>query len=104
MSTEFTVNEISDHEFIKLRDRMKAAYGVNINGNMMVMEGCVNDDKIILGGRNEFMSHFCTFFNFSACMAGVEGKALKGTRSMFADHDMLDKKLEEFVNGFDKKD
>ena len=104
MSTEFTVNEVSDVEFIKVKDRMKAAYGMTLNDNMMVMEGCVNDDKIILGGKNEFMSHFCTFFNFSACLSGVEGKALKNTRNMFADHEQLDKKLEDFVNSFDKKD
>ena len=77
------------------------AQGVNLSGNMLVMEGCVSDDSIILGGKFEFMSHFCTFFNFSACMTGVEGMALKGTSKLLADPDAFDKKLNEFVNSVD---
>ena len=67
MNIEIVVNEVSDGQFEKIKDRMKSEYDIRIKGELIAMEGCVTDDKIILGGKNEFMSHFCTFFNFSSC-------------------------------------
>jgi hypothetical protein len=34
---------------------------------MIVFEGCERDDNIVLGGKNAFLSHFCTLFNFNIC-------------------------------------
>jgi len=49
-----------------MRDSMKDMNkNVPLDGEMIVFEGCEEDDKIVLGGRNPFLSHFCTFFNFN---------------------------------------
>lgn len=57
---------------------------------MLVVEGCFNDDKTVLGGKNEFFSHFCTFFPFNACYAQSEGGALKNLKRDFNDTEKLD--------------
>ena len=100
MSTEFIVSEVTESKLDGVKEKLKEK-GVVLKGDMLVLEGCSTDDKIILGGRNEFLSHFCTFFNFDACMAGSDGQALSGTRKVFSDSEVLDKRLNEFVRSFD---
>jgi len=61
----------------------------------------VKDDKTILGGRNQFMSHFCTLFNFNICYANLELKALKTTNQVLSDDELLSKKLDAWIRTFD---
>ena len=57
---------------------MRREVGVKVD-ECLVIEGCESDDKVVLGGKDAFLSHFCTFFNFNICtfLAG-------GTFSCFA--------------------
>ena len=55
---------------------MKKHFDVPLD-DMMVVEGCIEDDKTVLGGRKAFFNHFCTFFEFSACYAENEYSAVK---------------------------
>ena len=70
---------------------------------MIVFEGCEEDDKIVLGGRNAFLSHFCTFFNFNICYVASESKYIQKGIKQFNDAPKLDKDLENFLKSFDKK-
>jgi hypothetical protein len=70
---------------------------------MIVFEGCENDDKIILGGKNAFLSHFCTFFNFSICYAPSEMKMIQREIKRFSDGKKLDENLDDLLKNMDKK-
>ena len=54
--------------------------------NVLAVEGCLNDDKTILGGTKEFINHFCTFFEFGICYSG-EYKPTKALEKRFSDSD-----------------
>ena len=62
----------------------------------------MNDDKTILGGKNEFLSHFCTFFNFNICYSMKENKAVRKVQNVMNDTDALNSKIEDFVRKFDE--
>ena len=70
---------------------------------MIVFEGCEQDDKIILGGKNAFLSHFCTFFNFNICYAPGEQKMMQREMKRFNDTKKLDDNIEELIKSFDGK-
>ena len=73
LNTEFKVNILDDHDFINMRDEMhKESNKIPLDNEMIVFEGCEEDDKIVLGGRKPFLLHFCTFFNFNICQAQGE--------------------------------
>lgn len=61
----------------------------------------MNDDKTILGGKSEFLSHFCTFFNFNICYSNKENKAMRKVKSVMDDNDTFNKKIDEFIRKFD---
>ena len=61
-----------------MKDQVKKQYGVSIQ-DFLAVEGCIEDDKILLGGRPEFLSHFCTLFRFNICYQYSESKAMKKT-------------------------
>jgi len=61
---------MDDAAFIQMRDDMhQRNKEVPLDNEMIAFEGCDQDDKIVLGGRNAFLSHFCTFFKFNICYA-----------------------------------
>ena len=69
---------MDDYEFLKMRDEIKSTHkSIPLDNEMIVFEGCDQDDKIVLGGRNAFLSHFCTFFNFNICHARGESKFIQ---------------------------
>ena len=79
LNSEFKVNILEDAEYMKMKDEIKKENGANkipFDSDMVVFEGCERDDKIVLGGRNAFLSHFCTFFNFSICSSPQDSKML----------------------------
>ena len=47
---------------------MRREVGVKVD-ECLVIEGCESDDKVVLGGKDAFLSHFCTFFNFNICFS-----------------------------------
>lgn len=109
---EFQVNVVDDGKFEQIREAMKKTFNiaiddilaveVNIELLMIIVQGCINDDKTILGGRNQFLSHFCTLFNFNICYANLESKAMKKTQDLFNDHEELNKKVDEWIRKFDE--
>ena len=50
MIAEFNITEVDDAKMIKLKKDMKDHFDLVVD-EMLVVEGCVNDDKTILGGR-----------------------------------------------------
>ena len=71
MEVEFKINNVDDGQYEDMRKLMKQKYNMKID-DMLAIEGCINDDKTILGGKNEFLAHFCTFFNFNICFSAKE--------------------------------
>ena len=57
---------------------------------MLVVEGCLNDDKTVLGGRHEFLSHFCTFFNFNIFYSAAESSGARQLGKKLSDPDIVD--------------
>ena len=92
---------MDDGKFDEMKGMLKNTHGVKAD-DMIAIEGCINDTKIILGGRNEFLSHFCTLFNFNICYSNKENKAMKKTYDMLSDHEALNKKVDEFIKKFDE--
>ena len=64
--------------------------------------GCESDDKVILGGKDAFLSHFCTYFHFNICFSN-EKKAAKELNRFFNDSDRINTSLEGFISGMDRK-
>ena len=100
LEVEFKVNVVDEGKFDELKQLLKGKYGVKCD-DILAIEGCINDDKTILGGKNEFFSHFCTFFNFNICYSNKENKALKKTYDMLSDHEALNQKVDDFIKKFD---
>jgi hypothetical protein len=92
---------VEDGNFDEMKKMLKEEHGVKTD-DIIAVEGCLNDTKIILGGRNEFMSHFCTLFNFNICFSNKENKAMKRTYDVLSDHDALNQKVDEFIKKFDE--
>lgn len=61
----------------------------------------MDDDKIILGGKNEFLSHFCTLFNFNICYSEKENKAMKKTVDILNDNEAFNKSIDNWIRKFD---
>ena len=52
LNTEFKVTILEDHDFMIMRDQLhKENMKIPLDSEMMVFEGCDQDDKIVLGGR-----------------------------------------------------
>ena len=100
LEVEFKVNVVDENKFSEMKQILKHKYGVKCD-DILAIEGCINDDKTILGGKNEFLSHFCTFFNFNICFSNKENKAMKKTFEMLSDNDALNQKVDDFIKKFD---
>ena len=100
LEAEFKVNVVDDAKFDEMKGLLKNQHGVKTD-DIIAIEGCLKDTKIILGGRNEFLSHFCTLFNFIICFSNKENKAMKKTYDMLSDHEALNNKVEDFIKKFD---
>lgn len=70
---------------------------------MIVFEGCERDDKVVLGGRNAFLSHFCTFFNFSICRAPQDQKMIQKQINVLNDSEKFDKSIMSFMDSINKQ-
>ena len=102
LNTEFRVQVLDDGAFMQMRDGLKGDYKkAKLDNEMLVFEGCDRDDKIVLGGKNAFLSHFCTFFNFSLCSAPQDAKMMQRQIHRFNNADKLDKDIEGFMASFE---
>lgn len=99
LNTDFRINILGDSEYVKMKDDMKRQFPkLPLDKEMIVFEGCENDDQIILGGKTAFLSHFCTFFQFNICHAPGESQFIKRNKERYNDPAELDK----FIKSFDK--
>lgn len=62
----------------------------------------MEDDKIILGGRQEFMSHFCTFFEFNACYSAQEARPVRNLEKKWRNPDSIDESINNLLNKMDQ--
>merc|ERR1712062_602732 len=79
MLAEFNIQIVDEHHLMKTRDKMKKEIGVKVD-EFMVIEGCESDDKVILGGKDAFLNHLCTYFNFNVCYSSEKKGAKKLNR------------------------
>ena len=101
MLAEFNIQVLDDYAFTQLKNKMKDEFDVKAD-EVLVMEGCENDDFNILGGKHAFLSHFCNFFNFNICYSAVEQSANKEIHKFFNDGDRVNSSIESFINDLDK--
>lgn len=80
---------------------MKAQYNVKID-NMLVVEGCLNDDKVLLGDQTMFMKHFCHFFVFPVCQEEFSEKQMKSFQKNLSDPKQLDKDIDTWMDRLDQ--
>lgn len=76
---------------------------IPLDSEMIVFEGCERDDKTLLGGRQAFMSHFCTFFNFSICREPQDKRSVQGYINLLNNPDKLDQSIDSFMKKYDDK-
>ncbi len=100
MRVEFDIRVVDDAQMLSIASTMKERHGIKLD-DMLVVEGCLNDDKTVLGGKFQFLNHFCTFFNFDACHGAKEAGKLKKISNSFSDPDEVDKRLESFLAKMD---
>eukprot|EP00347_Sterkiella_histriomuscorum_P008853 403343490 len=100
LEADIQMTNVDESQFMKIKDGIKNLYGVKFD-DFLAVEGCLEDDKILLGGRQEFLSHFCTLFKFNICFQAVESKALRKTNQMLNDNDALNAKVDEWMRKFD---
>ena len=100
LEANFNVNVVDDLQFENIKKSLKDLYGIKVD-DLIAVEGCLKDDKTILGGKHEFLSHFCTLFNFDICFSAKEMRAIKKTQEMMNDNNALNRKIEDFVKKFD---
>ena len=80
---------------------MRKDFNVKID-EVMVTEGCENDDVIVLGGFSGFLNHFCNFYNFTACYSGDNTKQqIKQFDKMLSDGEKLDRVIDKMINRLD---
>lgn len=101
MEATFDIRVVDDTEMNKIREQVKRTTDLKID-NMLVVEGCLNDDKTILGGTREFISHFCTFFEFGICYS-QEFKPAQKLAKKFNDPAAVERSLELMLERIDKQ-
>ena len=101
MLCEFNIDIVEDNDLVAIRDRMRNEVGVKVD-EVLVVEGCESDDKVVLGGKDAFLNHFCGFFQFNICYSN-EKKAAKKISAFFNDSDRMNKKIEDWIANIDKK-
>ena len=69
--------------------------------NVIAFEGCPGDDQILLGGKFEFLEHFCSLFTFDECHAPHDNAMTKKSRSTFDDPQKLNDSIDDFMKKFD---
>ena len=80
---------------------MKEEFDVKAD-ELLALEGCEQDDLNVLGGKHEFLSHFCSFFNFNICYSAVEKAGSKEFNRIFNDSDRINENIEKFIKDLDK--
>ena len=58
---EFNIEVVEEQALMAIRDRMRKEVGVRVD-EILVVEGCESDDKVVLGGKDAFLNHFCSNF------------------------------------------
>ncbi len=93
--SEIKIRNIEKDEFEELRVKL-AKDGLKAD-TMVVTEGCHGDDTVYLGGKKEFISHFCSLFQFNICYAPGEHMMSKRTNKLLSEPDEFDSALDSLV-------
>ena len=101
MLCEFNIQVVSDSNLMAIKDRMRREVGVKVD-EVLVIEGCESDDKVVLGGKMAFLDHFCRYFKFNICFSH-EKESAKRLNKFFNDSDQINKRIESFIENLDKK-
>lgn len=91
---------MDDGRFRSMKDQFKKEFDVKAD-EVLVLEGCESDDLNVLGGKHNFLSHFCTFFNFNICYSAVEASASKEINRMMNDGDRINSQIDALVKSLD---
>ena len=81
---------------------MQTKFGVKID-DAFVTEGCPGDDVTVLGSKQNFLSHFCTFFEFNVCYSSKEKNLGEKAHKLFSDPEGLSQSIEKMVMSLDEK-
>jgi hypothetical protein len=73
-----------------------------------ITEGCLNDEIVFLGGKNEMMLHYCKFFPFNPMCTALKKKLERSSidqklESIFGDPERADKLLDGIIGMMDNK-
>ena len=101
MIAEFNIGIVDEGQLLAIRDKMKREVNVKVD-ECLVVEGCESDDKVVLGGKEAFLNHFCHYFNFNICFSN-EKNAAKKLNAIFNDSDKINKGIESFITNLDKR-
>ena len=93
---------IDETEFLKIKEAMNKEHGIKVD-DMFAVEGCMTDDKTVLGGRQAFLSHFCTFYNFNICHSQNEMAGARKLDRAMSDSEFMGSRIDEMITNLDKK-
>lgn len=101
MLAEFNIAIVDEGSLMSIKEKMKREVGVKVD-ECLVIEGCESDDKVVLGGKDAFLNHFCSYFNFNICWSN-EQKGAKHLNTFLNDSDRVNTKIEDFIAGMDRR-
>ena len=103
MLAEFNINIVDEGRIGSEKDILKRKFDVYTD-ELIALEGCENDDLIFLGGKDGFLSHFCTYFgNFSVCYQNVEQRSLNQINKFLKDENRIESTIETLIKNLDNQ-
>lgn len=104
MEAQFSINVIDDGQMKKMGTRLEQDHGIKGVTDLLVVEGCMDDDKTVLGGKNEFLNHFCTFFKFNICYSAAESAPIRKQQKRMSDPDVVDASFNGLLERLDRSE
>ena len=103
MLAEFNIQIVDEGRIGAEKDMLKQKFDVH-SDELIALEGCENDDLIFLGGKDGFLSHFCTYFsNFSVCYQNVEQRSVNQMNKFLKDEDRIENTIETLIKNLDSQ-
>jgi len=107
-SAEMEINFISQKEKQTMDDYLiMSGWSKKLDKYSYIYEGCLNDDKLFIGGKNELLLHYCKLFpHNSKCVSLKKTFELasndKRISKVFSNPEMADKAMDNFVKLIEK--
>ena len=110
-SAEISIRLIKNNNEKKDLDEylIMSGWSKNLDKYSYIYEGCQNDDKVFIGGKKEFVLHYCRLFpNNPNCLALTKklevAQIEKKMGKMFSNPEVADKIMDNFVRFMDKEE